>query len=735
MSRGTCLSGPKALGDSWLLPAISAILVSVLLVTPSALLAQPEEEPVSRSSLEDLERRLEDAKDLFFVSTDPVELLQQFSSLLQDLEDYRLAEEQISAERVEQLIVEVLSYRTQLNLNLDRLDLVDVDMRRILRLDPDYEYDSAQVSRKLIEQFEDLRNRLVAFVEVQVSPQDADVRVNGELLEFSTRVVALELESVGGTVEITAERPGYRSTKETLYDLPAGTVTRYELEMERVGPSLRFETVPSGAKVTLTSGAQDKIERRSPLWVGLEPGKYEVEVRLEGYRTKKGPLSLWESIDYSFVERLDRTGGVVSFQPFQEGDGIRVDGDEASPERLSETRIRLKLPPGEHRFLISGDGGVFERTVVLEDRGDIEVEVEKRPGVALAGILGGDRVAADRLRESLLLVARSELEGWALLDRSDVGSDLLHELGLDADLLRSAAESGRILGSDIDWRTIQVRAASIAPASVLLLAALSDDVMASEADLWFLPAPPGPAFPDYRRVRLSEAPALANVLSDFDRPLDLRRVWFGALLIDSYAADSPVVASVDPNSPAAAAGFEVGDELVSIAGHKVARVAEAHALLGASSHENPLQIVVRRSQRQHTLSVTLGSSPAVIRHNAPSLIYASVAARLSAGGTELPEWLEQLNLGMVFLNAGAWEEALYEFRTADGFPRDHALGQAAADYWLGVSLQSIGPDYYAEAAAAFQRAAEAPGARLYHDDGPLIAPRARARLAELGSQN
>jgi hypothetical protein len=734
LSRDTCLSRPKALGDSWLVPAISAILVSLLLVTPLALSAQPEEESISRSSLEDLERRLEDAKDLFFVSTDPVEPLQQFSSLLEDLEDFRLAEEDVGAEPVERLIVEVLSYRTQLNLNRDRLDLVDVDMRRMLRLDPDYEYDSAQVSRKLIERFEDLRNQLVAFVEVQVSPEDAEVRVNGKLLEFSKQVVALELESVGGTAEITAERPGYRSTKESLYDLPAGAVTRYELEMERVGPALRFETVPSGAEVTLTGGAQDKIERRSPLWVGLEPGKYEVEVRVEGYRTKKGPLSLWESRDYSFVERLERTGGVVSFQPFLEGDEIRVDGEEASPERLSEARIRLKLPPGEHRFLISGDGGVFERTVELEDRGDIEIEVEKRPGVALVGILGGDRVAADRLRENLLVTARSELEGWTLLDRSEVGLSLLQELGLDADLLRSAAETGRILGSDIDWRTIQARAASIAPASVLLLAALSDDVMASEADLWFLPAPPGPAFPDYRRVRLSEGPALSNVLSDFDRPLDLHRVWLGALMIDSYAADGPVVASIDPHSPAAAAGFEVGDEVVSIAGTKVARVSDAHALL-ESSHESSLQVIVRRSQRQRTLRVTLSSSPVVIRHNAPSLIYASIAARLSVEGTEIPEWLKKLNLGMVFLNAGAWEDALYEFRTADGFPRDHALGQAAADYWLGVCLQSIGPDYYGEAAAAFRRAAGASGARLYHNDGPLIAPRAKARLAELGSQN
>ena len=711
-------------------------LVSVLLGAHAGLSAQIKEGgSVHTSTLQDLERRFEAAKDLFFASTDPAVPLQQFSTLLEDLETLLRIEEEVGTEDVDRLIVQVLSYRTQLNFNLDHVDLVDSDMRRILKLDPDYEYDSTQVSRKLIERFEDLRNRRVAFVAVEVSPDDADVRVNGELLEYSTQVVGLELESVGGTAEITAERPGYRPTEETLYDLSAGKVTRYELAMERVGPSLRLETVPSGARVTLTGGAVNRIEKRSPLWVGLEPGRYEVEISLEGYRTLRKALGLWDPLDYSFVERLDRTGGVVTLEPVLEEDEVRVDGENASPERLSETRVRLELPPGDHRFLVGGEGGVFAKVVVLEDRGDIGLEVKKRPGVALAGILGGDRVAADRLREDLLVAARSELEDWTLLDRSEVGVDLLHELGLDADLLRSVAESGRILDSNIDWGTVQARAASIAPASVLLLAALSDDVMASEADLWFLPASPGPAFPDYRRIRLSEAPALVNVLSDFDRPLDLRRFWLGALLIDSHAAGGPVVASIDPQSPAAAAGFKVGDEVVSIAGKKVARVAEAHEHLRTASREDPLQLVVRRSGRQHTLRVTPGSSPVVIRHNSPSLIYASVAARLTAGGAEIPDWLAKLNLGMVFLSAGAWEEALHEFRTADGFPRDHALGRAAADYWLGVSLQSIGPDYYDEAGAAFRRAAEAPGARLYHNEGPLIAPRARARLAELGSDN
>lgn len=707
------------------------ILVIATLV-PLTVSAQQDENPPSGLTLEALEHRFEEMVNLFLTASDPNEPLQGFTKLIEDLDAYKATEGEV--EKVERLLAEGLSYLSQLNFNLNRLDEVDDDMRWLLRVNPDYDYDSTQTSPRLIERFADRKRFLVGFLRLEIEPVDAEVRIGGRLFDPSAGPLAVALEWEPGKRVITVERPGYRSLEEGL-NPAAGTITTHRLVMERISPSMRIEATPTGASVTIDGGAVGQFQGTTPLWIGLKPGEYGIEISMDGFRTKRSRWSLSDFLDYSIRERLERTAAVVILQPFSGNDEIQVDGAQAALERVAEDRVQLDLSPGEHRIFVRGDGGVFEETVSLKDQERREIMVKKRPGVALIGILGGDRVAADQLWENLQSM-REKLDDWAFLDRSQAGLELVDGLGIDAPVLRSAAESGRIL-SGVDWRELQTRASIMVPANVLILAVLSDDLMASEADLWFLPSPPGPPSPDYRRIRLTDPSSLAAVISDFDRPLELERTWFGALFLDSDAAEGPVVAAVDPGSGAAVGGVKIGDELISVSGNPVRRAAEAHALLGDAPKDTALDLEIKRSGVRQRLKVKLGTSPAVIPRNAPDLIYAAVAAELSAenAGSTIPQWLKQLNLGVVFLNGGALEEALREFRTARGFPEGQGLGQAAADYWLGVALQSIGPDYYAEASAMFQRAASVPGGRLYHNDGPLIAPRARARLAELGPSN
>jgi hypothetical protein len=60
------------------------------------------------------------------------------------------------------------------------------------------------------------------------------------------------------------------------------------------------------------------------------------------------------------------------------------------------------------------------------------------------------------------------------------------------------------------------------------------------------------------------------------------------------------------------------------------------------------------------------------------------------------------------------------------------LGRGHLEYWLGLALTQAGARYAGDARDAFQRAASSAQGRLYSDDGPLVAPRARARLERLG---
>jgi hypothetical protein len=53
------------------------------------------------------------------------------------------------------------------------------------------------------------------------------------------------------------------------------------------------------------------------------------------------------------------------------------------------------------------------------------------------------------------------------------------------------------------------------------------------------------------------------------------------------------------------------------------------------------------------------------------------------------------------------------------------------DYLMGLALTVAGGDYAASAKDVLAKAAADEEARLYHADGPFIAPRARARLRVL----
>ena len=104
---------------------------------------------------------------------------------------------------------------------------------------------------------------------------------------------------------------------------------------------------------------------------------------------------------------------------------------------------------------------------------------------------------------------------------------------------------------------------------------------------------------------------------------------------------------------------------------------------------------------------------------------------LARSGLAAARWLLQLNQAAVYLRAMAYQAAIPLLRTIEA-PGGAGLSRAMVDYWLGSTLLALDARTYADAArAALDRALAQEGARLYHADGPLLAPRVRARLAAL----
>jgi hypothetical protein len=93
-----------------------------------------------------------------------------------------------------------------------------------------------------------------------------------------------------------------------------------------------------------------------------------------------------------------------------------------------------------------------------------------------------------------------------------------------------------------------------------------------------------------------------------------------------------------------------------------------------------------------------------------------------------------LNRAAVAVRLDQWETVVRILRGVEA-PLGPGLGQAMVDYWLGTALLATDPvGYLAQARSMLERAAAVDGGRLVHDDGPQVAPRARARLAALESR-
>jgi hypothetical protein len=692
-----------------------------------------------------------------FASVDQPDSIPLFSDIIATLEVF-CSRDQCDQEQTV-MLTESLAYRARARFNLGEEDAATTDLRRAITIIPELVLPS-EVSPRLLQIFDALRSEMVGYLQIAVSPQNAQIRIDGELIDSFVVSQAM----LAGTHAITIERPGYQSIQEEI-EVPGGDQVLLDRVLERVSAVYELFTRPPGATVSIdgrvigsTSGsappyftpsgeaARYRREEFSDALIieNLQPGSHQIEVSLAGYRTFFAPLQVEDLGDYSATVVLDRAQGTLVLVGLPQGASVTVNGEPARPTwplgqraaelQDAESAPRLTLTPGEYTVSVSaGTLGVFETTLSLADTQVAEVPISLRAGVTLLGVLGGDRVNARNLTEALTSTL-SGLEDWVLVDKSATGVELAEGLDISAPLLREHAD---LPGVAVDWVGLQAAADRETPGSLYVLGVLSDDTWADAADLWVFPAAPGPARPDRLRVSLTDTAAVELFASNFTSPMPFERPWLGALMIDSMAAAGPLVVNVTEAGPAAAAGLQVGDTIVSIAETAVSSVRDANEVFAAATPGTTLAVQVQRSTGTAILELNLGTSPAVISPSEPGLVYSLISAalsrRLSGGELSGPRWVLEMNRAAVLIHTGAWEAALDALRRIEDAPTGPGLGQAAIDYWLGIALSALGPNYNDSAIQLFQRAAAAPDGRLFHNDGPFVAPRARARLEALGA--
>ncbi|MFQ5742636.1 MAG: PEGA domain-containing protein [Acidobacteriota bacterium] len=711
-----------------------------------------------KTDVDDRLRILFGRAESLFRSLAPEQSLKPLSRVIDTLEPAAEAGTIRSEGRL--LLIRALAYRAQVYLEGNERRAADDDLKRLISLYPGVSIEGYRLSEALLGRFKRARSRLVGNLEISVVPTDARVRVDGERIELETPQGHPVLV---GEHEVVADLPGFTEVVRQV-KVGAGHSERLELTLHRVSAVLKLMTSPPGATVVVDgkvvgetsgvapvdfhpSGAAASIphdEFSSALTIeGLMPGSHELEIFREGYRGFRATVPISDLGDFDLgAVVLERSEGLLLLRQLPDGAEVRVDGKRVQPEppssgggdsgadALLSTTHRLALPPGQHLVTVdNGAAGVFESEVSLAENRNQMLTVRLKPGLTFLGVLGGDEMAANAL-QGTLADAFLSLGDWSLLDRSQQGAGLLDTVGISARELRrlAAAEASE----PVNWARVQSATGKALPGSLFLLAVLSSDDFARTADIWVWPAAPGPARPERFRLALGSREDLATMTAKLDESVSFRRNWFGARVIDTDAATAPVVAAVIADSPAARAGLQVGEEVLSVGGNIVGTAANTLAWLDTFAPGAKVVLQVRGAAGERTLEMSLESTYAVIAPTDPERLYGVVWALAAAAEGRLdapvPSWVLELDEAAVLLQAKAWRAAADLLATIEA-PVGAGLGQPMADYWLGVALSHLGE--VGGARAAYERVASVPGARYLHNDGPLLAPRARVRLAAL----
>ncbi|MCY3970788.1 MAG: hypothetical protein OXG74_12700 [Acidobacteria bacterium] len=589
-----------------------------------------------------------------------------------------------------------------------------------------------------------------------VEPPDARIEVGDRVPRAPGRIA---LPASDYVAEIT--RPGYVPTL-VGFTVADGEEVDVAVAMERASATLRLRTAPSEATVLVEGFVRGRTEGKArpgftpegpaaftpgtsfsaELWLAdLPVGSHRLEIRREGFRTFSQTLDIPALLDYELPPVvLEQEHAMLLLEGLPKDAKVYGNGREMQPDR-SKLKPEVAVLPGQLDLVVTrGRQDVFETSVVVEDGAWLEVGVEMKPALAFLGTFGEDAAGRRAVASAIEFLQRDGVH--IVLDRSELGHAVFAERGIDSGVLRdwTAAKS------ELAWDAIQAQFQRETPAALYFVAVLSDDLAADSVDLWWWSSSPGPARPDVLSIDLRSGKFEGSALRRLARSLDpavevgIRTPDLGVGLIESLKSDGLVVATVDPGGPAAAAGLLPGIEVRGIDGE----LASADQLTTALNRLQPgggIEFAVGGEKEEATTMVIhpeWGWTQLDVL--APDLSLAAAAARLIRKfdrATDTPRWLLELDLAALALAAGDPESAIQLLEAIEA-PDRGGLGAETVQYTFGVALSDLadrGQDQERQRArSVFESLALTEHGRLYADEGPKVAPRARLRADALAER-
>ncbi len=644
-------------------------------------------------SMADADRLLQASLALFHSSRQE-ESIPGFSDILDTIRLSTPVEGLSPAER--RLLITCYEHRARALFNLGNSVEAGHDLRSLLSLEPGFQLDPDQVSPKIIQLFNSVRNDLIGSLTVIAIPPLSTLVIDG------TEQGLTDGEPVflfAGSHRVEVRRPGYDPFLQ-LVDIPAGQQLEVgPVALLRTMATCKFITVPAGVSVYIdgalagVTGDRPSAEARqaareagaNPLDISefllvpdIAPGTHQVEFRKPCRVAITKELNFGQPIDYvDAVRRLAPSEGTIAIRAIPPGCTIFLDGEQVGTGDLLLERICS----GEHRIDAAFRGGRFS-TMVQVDNGDrVEVTTVLRPTLAYAGVFprlgfgGGvsDDVAVVRQGLSGVNSLNMKFPGDAEVDK------LFQRFGLNpaqtppADLpIELLASLGRTL--ECNLLLLSVREGSQRELRLYsTLHPVPERVLVTEGGLH------------------SALPGLASLL---DTTPTLSRPWTGLLVADVPLATGYPVIGVTPGSPAAEAGIHLGDVISSVEGSRLTGAAMVRQAADTAGEGGSLGLQLNRDGRLSQVTVQVGRTPVLLPISSDRFLYnrmlESLSSRLNtadSGGNQAA--VIRLNIAICLLRFGQPERAA-GFLEAATTTRPAGISQGTISYYQARCAADIG---------------------------------------------
>jgi tetratricopeptide (TPR) repeat protein len=709
--------------------AIRALLSLLLLASlcPPALLAQAADA--------ELQLVMSEARRLF----DALEYEQAVPTLNRAIGLLQLRQ----GDEAKRTLAEALEIRARCRFGLGDQEGARQDFIDLLRADPAHVLPS-QVSPRAVAIFDDAKKTTVTTLRLTVSPSDATVLLDG------ARVAAAAGERVVlvGNHTLSASRNGYKSETRTVTAV-AETVAEAEILMERSSAVLSIVTAPADVEVFVDGVSRGKtvaaplsgdvaaraaaagiVAADTPGTMTLSDvgrGSHRIEFRRGCFVQAERRQEVSQLDDYAIepIKLTPAVATVVASVP-QGAATVFVDGESKGPAPYT-----TDLCEGPHVVELRSQTGRFMRRVDARVGQRVEVSGLLRPAFALvassktslnADLRSSIERAFEPLRSILVFAPQSEsLE--SVLNVEKLPSDWL---GYDANRrpFGVAAEVTAAMRRELSSGLARAFDAQG-------IAAVTAPTPSNRSRLVLTLLAAGSAEPDVIEVNLEQPETVARAVADVDRTLSFFTPAIGLSAVDVADVAGAVVVSTDPSGPAAAAGLQVGDLIVSADGQAVGDAAALAAAVAARGAGQSLSLSVRdRAGSPKSVNVNVLSRPRLLGVSDQTLLVnktvVTLRARLSEAKDSAEQSIIRLNLATALVRLESWSEARTELQQVK-LPDGPGVGTGTVQYLLGLCASRLGNR--PEAETAFQAAAASNS--LLTEDGPPVKELAEARLAEL----